>query len=398
MRQLDLVLKFFDDTQDISCKEMLQSLFVQEFSAVRESTRGIFDLPDKSVSVRFTQNNKTTNGNASNTVIAIGKIFPRDEQPILSVMVTAGKNYVRIMNSSFINKIPHSSKNATADKLRGSINYSNIIKEFEGMINESENIKALFDLHSEHDFWDNYERIYGLTSQIKGKKPKFMPTEEQKQHLMGSGQRSLKFLNSEFFQLLSDDLKRRVERNSKAIVVAGSFIKNAKVRGEIIEYLITSDDDAKLSEICSDLAKNDIPEVTNPHGFLDYERTFEDIQAGIDIKTKVMYLDSQPKGFSIDDALLYLSEENTVFLIYWVGIEKDETLKLQLLPVFERNMLKNHHIQKHWSGINQRGHIQFDGKMMGQVLSQKEYAIVHMTDDEVTDLMTSWIEPKATSN
>ena len=127
--RLEEVLTFFDETQNISDKEILQSLFVERFNAVRESARGIYDLPDKSVSVRFTQNNKNTSGNASNTVIAIAKIFPRDEHPILSVMVTAGKNYVRIMNSSFINKIAHSSKNAAADRLRGSINYSRVFTQ-----------------------------------------------------------------------------------------------------------------------------------------------------------------------------------------------------------------------------------------------------------------------------
>ena len=114
-------------------------------------------------------------------------------------------------------------------------------------------------------------------------------------------------MNSDYFRVLSDDLKARVERNSKAIVITGTFIKNAKIRGEIIEYLITSDDDSKLSEICLLLERENVPEVTNPHGFVDYERIFENTKTGTDIKTKVMYLESQPKGFSIDDVLLYLS-------------------------------------------------------------------------------------------
>jgi len=367
-------------------------MFVQEFNAVRESSRGIFDLPDNSVSVRFTQNNKTTNGNASNTVIAMSKIFPRDDRPILSVMVTAGKNYVRIMNSSFINKIPHSNKNATIDKLRGSINYSNIIKEFNGIINESENIQALFELHSEHDFWDNYERIYGVTSQIKGKKPRFVASEKQNKILMESYQRSYQFFSSKSFQVLSNDLQERVKRNSKAIVIAGTFIKNAKIRGEIIEYLITSDDDTKLSEVCLLLERKIIPKVANSHSFVDYKRIFGNIKTGTDIKTKAMYLGSQPKGFSIDDVLRYLSEENTVFLFYWIGIEEDGTLKMQLLPVFESNMLKNHYIQKHWSGINGRGHIQFDGKVIEKILSEKEYSIMHMTEEEIVDLIKNWLE------
>ena len=298
---------------------------------------------------------------------------------------------MRLMNSSFIDKIAHSSKNAAMDKLRGSINYSNIIKEFEGITNERHNIRELFELHSEHDFWENYERIYGLTSQIQGKEVRFKPTETQKAFLLESYKRSYDFLDSDSFQLLSADLKQRVERNSKAIVIASTFV-NAKIRGEIIEHLITSDDDTKLSEMRLCIENNGIPNVTNPHGLADYERIFDNVKTGTDIKTKVMYLDSQPKGFSIDDILRYLGEKNTVFLFYWVGIEKDEALRLQLLPIFESNMLRNSHIQKHWSGINQRGHIQFDGKAIKCILNTKDYAIVQMTKCDTQNMILAWID------
>jgi hypothetical protein len=89
--------------------------------------------------------------------------------------------------------------------------------------------------------------------------------------------------------------------------------------------------------------------------------------------------------------LLYLSEENIVFLFYWVGIENDEKLKLQLLPVFESNMLKNCHIQKHWSGVNQRGHIQFDGKQIKEILSCDKYRVSHMSENETKTMITNWI-------
>ncbi|MCL2109311.1 MAG: hypothetical protein FWH20_08210 [Oscillospiraceae bacterium] len=388
--QLDKVLSFFDETQDVSNKEILQTEFVRRFGAVRKSSRGIFDLPDKSVSVRFTQNNKTADGNASNTVLAIREIHLRDEHPILSVLVTSGKNYVRIMNSSFISKISHSNKNASDNKLRGSVNYPNIIRNFDGIENESQNIPKLFELHSEHNFWENYERIYGFTSQIQGKKDKFLPSPEQTNNLMNSPGRSYQFVKSDSFRVLADDLKRRVERNSKAIVRAG-FISNAKLRGEIIEHLITSDDATKLSEISLCLANKCVPDVTNPHGLADYERVFENTRIGIDIKTKVMYLDSQPKGFSIDNILLYLSESDTVFLFYWVGIEKDGTLKLHLLPVFESKMLKNSRIQKHWSGINQRGHIQFDGKMIKEILDDSDYSVAHISENDAKQMIENWI-------
>ena len=246
-------------------------------------------------------------------------------------------------------------------------------------------------MHSEHDFWENYERIYGLTNQIQGKRARFEPSAAQKAFLLESHKRSCDFLNSYRFQALSDDLKRRVERNSKAIVIAGTFV-NAKLRGEIIEHLITSDDDAKLSELRMCIENNGVPDFTNPHGLTDYERIFGNIKTGTDIKTKVMYLESQPKGFSIDDILRYLSEENTVFLFYWVGIEKDETLRLQLLPVFESNMLSNSRIQKHWSGINQRGHIQFDGRAIKSILSMENYTITHMTKDSTQNTIFTWID------
>ncbi|MCL1787604.1 MAG: hypothetical protein FWG38_06420, partial [Defluviitaleaceae bacterium] len=147
-----------------------------------------------------------------------------------------------------------------------------------------------------------------------------------------------------------------------------------------------------LSEICQSLEKKDIPVVTNLHKLADYEKNYPNTKTGTDIKTKVMYLDSQPKGFSIDDVLRFLCEENTVFLFYWVGIEQDETLKLQLLPIFDKNMLKNSYIQKHWSGINSRGHVQFDGKSMKVILGDDNYSVTHLSERDAIETIMRWVE------
>lgn len=388
--QLRKVLDFFSETQDIADKSKLEERFIERFEAQRLGK--LIDLPDNSVTVRFSANNKSDNESCSNTILALGKIRPRDNHPILSVLVTKGKNYIKLINSSYLKKVSHSSQNLTLTNIRGSINYSDIIKEFEGIANSIENIEKLFLLHQEHEFSENLVRIVEATNQIVAQKEKYVPNGEQLRNLVTSGTRSIEFVKSSYFNDLESELTSRVERNAKAIMIAGTCIENVNIRGRVIETLVTSDNPTEISSIVNAVyAHNSNIKVTTEDGLADFVREYEKTVTGTDIKTKVMYLQSAPKAFSVDKILQFLSEEDTVFLFFLIGINDDESLYLKLVPLFDENLLKGLKIQTHWSGRNQRGHGQFSGQALYDILVQDKYKLEHLSENHVSDMIKEWI-------
>lgn len=122
------VLAFFksERSQSISDKEILGKLLSQKFKVRKE--RSLF-IVDDVIAIRFSHS-KIDRNTSSNTVLAIKKIKEFDNYPILSVLVTPGTNYVEIMNTTFIKKVSHSSKKITYTNLVGSINYTDIMKEW----------------------------------------------------------------------------------------------------------------------------------------------------------------------------------------------------------------------------------------------------------------------------
>lgn len=384
---LNEILAFFDSTQSILEKSTLADQFVKKFNAIK--VRSIYDVPNNIASVRFSQS-KTASDHISNTVISLKAIMPRDDHPVLSVLVTPGANYIKLMNSTFINKLSHSSQALTVNNVVGSINYSDILKSFEGIPNDSHHVYPLFELHSEHTFQENLVRIVEQTNNIVAVKERFTPTVAQERNLFLSPERSLLFFDSKDYSILESDLKSRVRRNTYAIAIAG-LIPNVNLRGRIIEKLITSDDPEQISSIVSELYTGETPTITTADKLSDYDRLFGEIQTGTDIKTKVMYLTSAPKAFSVDDMLSYLSEPNTVFLFFFIGIEKDQTLSLRLLPLFESNLLSGIHIQNHWSGRMQRGHGQFDGHFLHEMLEDSSYNVIPVSNKEGHEVLSYWL-------
>lgn len=97
--------------------------------------------------IRFS---KSKNANFSNTVLALSKLKKYDDKPLIICLVTPLKNYLFLANSTFINKISHSSQKLSYTNLRGSFNGSDIIKNYDNKIkNSPENFEKLFDIHKE---------------------------------------------------------------------------------------------------------------------------------------------------------------------------------------------------------------------------------------------------------
>jgi hypothetical protein len=267
-----------------------------------------------------------------------------------------------------LRKISHSSQEFRADNIRGSFNGSDIIRDFECVSNEPENFEFLFTSHENYTFEENLERLVEATNNIVPTGKRFEPSEEQMERIKSSPQRAIAFLKSAEFDILAKDLQDRVEAAAKEIIIA-AFIKNVNLRGRIIEYLITSNDSLRNILIDALHANRPLPQIFTADELGDYEREFEMYSTATDIKTKILFLSSNPKGYNIDKLLSFLSTENSVYLIYVVAIDEDKKISTQLCSMFNNQLLSGTRIIRHWAGRNSRGVTQYDGTALENIVS-----------------------------
>ena len=79
---------------------------------------------------------------------------------------------------------------------------------------------------------------------------------------------------------------------------------------------ITDTDDLRNVLINTLHTGRPLPEIYTADKLGDYERNFEDFVTETDIKTKVLFLSGNPKGYNIDKLLSFLATERRVYLIY----------------------------------------------------------------------------------
>ena len=116
-----------------------------------------------------------------------------------------------------------------------------------------------------------------------------------------------------------------------------------------------------------------IPEFSTRDELGDYTRTFESASTYTDIKTKLLYRSSAPKAYNIDKFLERMSEDNSVFLFYFIGIDNDGKTSTALCSVFHDQLIDASAIQPHWAGRATRGVVQFKGNTVNDILSQKSF-------------------------
>ncbi len=169
-------------------------------------------------------------------------------------------------------------------------------------------------------------------------------------------------------------MHERVRAVESEIAIA-AFIDNVNLRGRIIEYLITSEDTLKDTLIRCLRNKRPLPEIFTADELGDYEREFEHYITQTDIKTKILFLSSNPKGYNVDKLLRFLSEEKRVYLIYVVAIDENKRISTRLCSMFNRQLLSGTRIIKHWAGRNSRGVTQYDGKALEEIISDFDETI-----------------------
>ncbi len=361
------LVRFIKFNDGIASKEQLSSLVQGQFHLIRD--RSVFYCKD--YAIRFCS---SKNKNFGNTVLSLSTLQKYDSRPFFVVLVTPKKNFMMLANTTFLKKISHSSQELRIDNIKGSFNGSDIDREFNERLNEPDNFNYLFTTHENYSFEENLERLVNSTNDIHPTGSKFCPTKREEQNILESISRAENFLKSKEYKELNDDLSSRVAKVSSEIAIA-SFIDNVNLRGRIIEYLITAEGDLKAALIESLRTGNPLPELFTADKLGDYEREFEEYITATDIKTKILFLSSNPKGYNIDKLLSFLSNERSVYMIYVVAVDKNKDISTRLCSMYNRQLLSGTRVIKHWAGRNSRGVTQYDGHSLEEIVSNFDCTI-----------------------
>ena len=356
-------LDFIETNKSISNKEQLIKSCVESFELIQD--RKVFHCDY--FAVRFSY---SKNGSFSNTVLSLSALEKYDKIPFFVVLVKGNDdNVVYIANSSFLSKISHSSQALSMTNIKGSFNGSDIMKRIGTLDNEPANFEELFALHLGIDWQDNLQRLVDASSAIEPVSTKFQPSEKELENINNSVNRAQKFVDSTDYDELLRDLNQRCEEVKESILVA-SHIENVNIRGRLIEALITADK-AERQRLLSDLAhlEQALPTYDTRNGLGDYIRHFEQTDSYTDIKTKVIYLNSNPKMYNIDKFLQCMAEDKSVFMFYFIGIDDKGIQQTALCSVFHTTLLQTMHLQAHWAGRSTRGVAQASGSAINTILN-----------------------------
>ena len=366
---IERLIAFVSSRDGVTDKIGLSSAVQQAFHLVKE--RSVFYC--EWFAIRFCT---AASRNFSNTILALSVLHKYDGIPFIVCLVTPARNYLMLANTTFLRKISHSSQELRQDNIKGSFNGSDIMREFEGVDNIPENFEFLFNSHENYTFEENLDRLVEATNNIAPTGKRFIPSESQIKRIRESVARAISFLCSNEFNVLNDDLSDRVRLVESEIAIA-AFIDNVNLRGRIIEYLITAEDDLKATLMRCLHLRQPLPEIFTADELGDYGREFDHYLTETDIKTKVLFLSSNPKGYNIDKLLSFLAEERSVYLVYVVAIGKDKTIQTQLCSMFNRQLLSGTRIIKHWAGRNSRGVTQYDGSALDRKSTRLNSSHIH---------------------
>ena len=190
---------------------------------------------------------------------------------------------------------------------------------------------------------------------------------------MDSISRASAFVSSKQFNVLEDDLNERCNKCRKEILIA-SHIENTNIRGRLIESLITSDD-VERQQIINNLHNLEaaLPSYDTKNGLGDYYREFDNGDTYTDIKTKVIYLNSNPKAYNVDKFLKQMADSKSVFLFFFIGVNEESIFKTLLCSVYHGKLIDNTILQFHWAGRNTRGAAQFNGIAIDEMLKEQSF-------------------------
>jgi len=361
-KEIKSFIEFVKSKDGVGNKSVLMEEIQKSFKLTKD--RSVYY--SKNFSVRFSYS--SSNG-FSNTVISLSNLQKYDHLPFFVCLVTPKKNIIYLANSTFLQKVSHSSQQLRVDNIRGSINGSDIVKTFDGLSNSPENFEKLFSIHAELDFDGNLVRLVEATNNISPSGIKFEVSTKAKGIILSAPSRAKEFVESKDYLQLKSELDTKVNQYKNEILIAG-FIENVNIRGRIIEYLIAGEDEKLRESLVQALHNSNriIPNFQTQNNLGDYIKIFNNFDTATDVKTKIMVLSSNPKAYNIDKVLEFLAKDKSVFMFYFIGIEPNKIVNQILISMFQTDLLKSTILLKHWSGRNSRGVTQFQGEVIHKLL------------------------------
>ena len=362
MYKVNEFISFIKSYDGIGNKVKLTRLSTIEFGLVKDRSVYYCD----SFAVRFSY---SSNGSFSNTVLSLSKLQKFDNIPLIVCLVTETENRLYLANSTFLTKISHGSQTFSISNIKGSFNGSDIVKSFDSIENNRDNILRLFAIHAEIGFEGNLVRLVEATNNISPSGKRFDIGDIEKLNIENSIQRAIDFCRSPEFIILKNELDSKVNKYQNEILIA-SHIENVNIRGRIIEYFIAGDDENLKIKLVKDITEeyNKLPAFKTENTLGDYIRIFEEYHTATDVKTKIVLLNSNPKAYNIDKFLEFHTRDNTVFLFYFIGIDVNKIFNKILISVYQKDLIKSTILLKHWAGRNSRGVTQFEGTTIQKLL------------------------------
>ncbi len=360
--KIDALKKFVKSHDSIGDKAKLCELVVSKFGLVKD--RSVFYCDE--FAVRFS---KGKSRSFSNTVLSLSNLQKFDNRPFLVCLVTPDRNHLMLANSSLLKKVSHSSSKLRENNIKGSFNGSDIYRELDGVPNTAENISNLFEIHAAIGFDENLPRLVEATNNISPTGTRFTINGENEQAVLRAPLRANAFIRSSEYLVLKTELDSKVSQFKNEILLA-SMIENVNLRGRVIEYLIAGEDETLRSNLVATLQGriDYLPEFKTENTLGDYRRQFDRFRSETDIKTKIMVLNSNPKAYNIDKILQFLTDDSSVFLFYFIGIDLENVLAPALVSMFQTDLIDATITLHHWSGRNSRGVTQFKGDAIGELI------------------------------
>lgn len=363
--EINKLISLIQRYDGIGDKEKLSRIVQGEFGLIKD--RRVFSDATADFAIRFSMSKRKKMGN---TVLSLSALQKYDSRPFFVCIVTSTKNYLLLANTTFLKKISHSSKKLRIDNIKGSFNGSDIILDFHGIENTPQNFQALYAYHEGLSFQDNLERLVENTNGIVGRVQKYQVTKLSKITIFDSIKRAISFIKSSHYIDLRDDLDKRVAKVQREIAIA-AFIDNVNIRGRIIEYLITESSSTLKNQIIAALRnKTPLPQFKTQNKLGDYSKNYPDFKTETDIKTKIMFLNGNPKAYNVDKFLEFLANDKSVYMIYLVGIGINGELITRLCSVFAERLMGATRLIHQWAGRNSRGVAQFLGDGLVRILEE----------------------------
>ncbi len=367
---IEQLITFINTFNGIADKEQLANAVKNKFNLIQD--RKVYYCDD--FAIRFS---KSRTKHMSNTVLSLSKLQKYDNRPFIVCIVSPDTNYLLLANTTFLKKISHSSRELRVNNIKGSFNGSDIIMEYHSIENAPQNFACLYAYHTGLSFQDNLERLVESTNEIVGRIPKFDVTPVIKEKIMNSITRAQTFISSPEYHDLKADLDARVAKVQGEITIA-AFIDNVNLRGRIIEYLITDNGSNLKTQIIDALNnRKPLPNFKTEDKLGDYSKIYPRFHTETDIKTKILFLDSNPKAYNIDKLLEFLASNQSVYMIYLLGIDENSQIVARLCSSLDKRLIAATNIQHHWAGRNSRGVTQFIGHTLKEILASSNDSIIN---------------------